>query len=441
MQFIERYERWAYVAVALLVLALGVRYGQKAVDERSAFCRWRSQLLDMANGEDISAKHNYPNPPVMAVILEPFAQLPPAIGATLWYLLKAGMAGLCVWWIVHLVQAGGTPYPAWARLLTLLLFLKPALDDLSHGNVNLFILFLCVACLVAYSAQRGFLAGLLLALAVACKVTPALFIPYFVWKRAWSVLVGGVVGCVLFFFPGLVPAARLGMDANLKQLNSWYGVMVKPFVTEGKVTSEHINQSLPGALFRLGSDSPSFVTFKKDGDRAEMPARYDNLISLPHSTIKLLVKLCLGLFGLLVVLTCHSTRRDGWQATAEYGIIFLGMLLFSERTWKTHAVALAMPLAVLAYYVTLPARRWATLVAWAAILLSFVLMVLPGFSGGGERETVYHAPGLGKMALVYGAYTFAFLIQLVAMVALLRAGASSQGPAIPQMDERRTLAA
>jgi hypothetical protein len=255
------------------------------------------------------------------------------------------------------------------------------------------------------------------------------------------VLIGGVVGCVLFFFPGLVPAARLGMDANLTQLNSWYGVMVKPFVTEGKVTSEHINQSLPGTLFRLASESPSFVTFKKDGDKAELPARYDNLISLPPWVIKQLVKACLLLFGLLVVLTCHSTRRDGWQAAAEYGMIFLGMLLFSERTWKTHAVALAMPLAVLAYYVTLPAPRWATLTAWAAIVFSVVLMFLPGFSGGGERETVFHAPGLGKMALVYGAYTAVFLLQLTALVVMLRAGASSQVSGVPHVEEGRALAA
>ena len=407
----SRLERWLLAAVAVLVVAVGVRAGLKAADERSAFCRWRGQLLAMSAGKDISREFNYPNPPIMAVLLEPLAHLPPLAGSLAWFGLKTLMAGLSLFWVVRLVQAGGPAFPPWARVLAVLLALKPILDDLSHGNVNLFILFLCMACLTAHASKRDLLAGCLLALAVACKVTPALFLPYFLWKRAWRLLAGAVLGCLLFFYPGFVPAARLGMDANLEQLGSWYGVMVKPFLEEGKATSEHINQSLPGTLFRLASRSPSFVVFVKD---KETPARYDNLLSLPPATVKAIVKGCMLGFVLLVVLACHARRRDGWQAAAEYGMIFLGMLLFSERTWKHHAVTLALPFAVLAYRAPRQRALWAVLAACA------VLLLLPAVAVNQDRDTAWRAPGLGKTALVYGCYTALFLIQLGTLAVLLR---------------------
>ncbi len=428
-------EPWIYAALALLVLGLAVPYARKAADDRSAFCRWRSQIQAMGRGQDISATHNYPNPPVMAVVLEPLVHLPPVVGAVSWYVLKAGMAALCMWWAISLIQAGGAPFPAWARLLAVGLSLKPVLDDLSHGNVNIFILFLCVACLAAYRHKMDLVAGLLLALAVACKVTPALFIPYFLWKRAWGVLAGGVLGCLLFFYPGVVPAARLGMGPNLKQLSSWYGVMVKPFVTEGKVWSEHINQSLPGTLFRLTTHSPSFVVFKDD---IETPARYDNLVSLPPEVVKTAVKVSLLLFAVLVVVLCRSRRRDGWQAAAEYSVIFLGMLLFSERTWKHHAVVMTLPFAVLAYRLAWVPSMWAKV----AVCASAVLMLLTAIAGNHERDKVFLNPDLAKMALVYGAYTAMFLIQLAALAVLLRDAAGALPWAIPiPEEERRAMAA
>ena len=44
--------------------------------------------------------------------------------------------------------------------------------------------------MAAYAFTRGWdiAAGLSLALGIACKVTPALFLPYLVWKRAWKTL-------------------------------------------------------------------------------------------------------------------------------------------------------------------------------------------------------------------------------------------------------------
>ena len=296
------------------------------------------------------------------------------------------MAILSLHWVLRLVEGDGKPFPHWAKVLVVLCSIKPIIDDLNHGNVNLFILFLVVAFLIAYQKRRDLLAGLLLALAVACKITPALFIPYLVWKCAWRTLAGVGVGLVLFFYPGVAPGLRLGADLNERQLTSWCRVMVKPFVIEGKVTSEHINQSLPGLVFRLATHSPSFVTFI---DNIETPARYDNLWSLTLTQAKGLVKGCMGLFVLLFVWCCRTPadQRDGCSAAAEMGVVLLGMLLFSERTWKHHCVTLMLPFAVLCYHLAVGSPPpWLRRSLIGVLALALVLTTLTGLGPARTRD-------------------------------------------------------
>src|SRR5262245_3757967 len=175
---------------------LSVLYGFKASqrDGATAILRWHKQLVALQNGEDIFDETAYPNPPIMALILTPIVcgptnlGLPVLVSGLLWFYLKVGMRLLCLRWVFRFVETPERPFPLWAKVLTVLLSLRSISGDLLHGNVNLFILFLVVAGLAALQQARDFLAGLLIALAASCKVTPALFIPYLVWKRAWRSL-------------------------------------------------------------------------------------------------------------------------------------------------------------------------------------------------------------------------------------------------------------
>jgi hypothetical protein len=403
-------------------LALGIRYSTKVQENRSAFMRWRTQVLDMGHGVDISRVHNYPNPPVMAVILEPLAKLPPLAGALAWFFLKAGMALLALHWIFKMVEDPERPFPLPAKIAAVMLALKPIVDDLNHGNVNLFIFFLVVGALTAYRRRQDLLAGVVLGLAIACKVTPALFIPYFLWKKAWKVSAGCLVGLLLFLYPGVVPALRLGKEANQKQLASWYDVMVYPFVVEGKVTSDHNNQSLPGLVARLATHQPSFAIYV---DNIYTPDRYDNFFDWTKSQAKWFGKGLMGLFALLVLWTCRTATepRQGWRLAAEYSMVCLGMLLFSERTWKHHCAILALPFAVICYvHAVLSFAFRQRLILMGSLAAVILLMAITGLGSGKETldRSVWTLTRLAKEAEVYGAYASACLILLANMVCLLR---------------------
>lgn len=343
----------------------------------------------------------------------------------MWFYLKVGMTLLTLAWIFRMIERPDRPFPVGAKILAVLLSLRPVMGDLSHGNVNLFILFLVAGSMFAFHKKRDFLSGVVLALAIACKVTPALLVGYFLWKRAWTALGGVIVGLVLFLV--VVPGLFLGMRENLELFGSWFDQMVKPYVLEGVVTPEHNNQSLPGLVTRMTTHSPSFSTYV---DGVYTPVTYHNVIDVSPAVARWVVKGCMGLFVLLVIWTCRTptTQRQGWQLAAEFALVVLGMLLFSERTWKHHCVTFVVPFAVLSYYLFAchPGRRmkWYLIGTLTAVVL---LMTSTSTSLPGWQQSA-------KLAQVYGAYVWCYLLMIAALLVILRHGEGQLLPTPPRDD-------
>lgn len=423
--------RWLVTGLLLLFVGLSIPYAFKALENRSAFIRWRAQILDLEQGVDIYRVHAYPNPPVMALLLAPLAKLPPLVGALGWYFLKVAMTLAALAWVFRLLEQSGQPFPLSGRVLAVLLSLRPIIGDLSHGNVNLLILFLIVAALTAHRRRHDLSAGLLLGLAVACKVTPALFIPYFLWKRSWKVVAGCTAGIGLFLWPGVVPGAVLGWQRNQELLHSWTQQMVVPYLLEGAVTSEHQNQSLPGLLYRLTTESPSFSVYDEVLD-TYLPTEYHNLLALSPELAGWLVKGCMLLFGVAALWACRTPTapRRGWRLAAEYSLVVLGMLLFCERTWKHHCVTLLLPFAVLSYCLTAcrPGRWLRTYLIGTLVVV--VLLIA-------TTSTGLLPDGAAKLAQVYGAYVWAYLLLAGALVVLLRTPEARTQPVLPYLAPAR----
>ena len=89
-----------FALLAAIVVLMSVKYaikiskpGDGGQQSRSAFLRWRSLVNGVFAGENIYVGLNeYPNPPIMAVLLRPFAALPPAVGAMAWFYAKVLLA-------------------------------------------------------------------------------------------------------------------------------------------------------------------------------------------------------------------------------------------------------------------------------------------------------------------------------------------------------------
>lgn len=423
-------QRWFVLLLLVLFLALNVQVLFKVQyssrENRSAIARWMPQLQQLQDGKDIWKRHNYPNPPIMAMILAPLTYLPVGVGALVWFYIKVGLTVLAITWLLNLFDRPDRPFPVWGRILAVLLSLRPIQGDLTHGNVNLFILFLVIACIYAFMHHRDWLAGLALGLAIACKITPALFVPYFAWKRSWKTLAATAVGLGMFFF--VVPGLSFGWQQNWAYLQSWHKVMVQPFVEEGAITSEHQNQSLSGLAARLLTYSPSFATYEND---RYVPVEYHNIASLDRDSLQWLLRGCMTAFALLVVWRCRTPLGDrtDWRIVAECAIVALGMLLFSERTWKHHAVVLVVPFAVLSYQLSaLELTRVRRGIVVSALILASLSMLSTSTGFWDTHDLI------GKTAQVYGAYVWAYLILAATMFASLSwiaIGNSQKSPEMP----------
>jgi alpha-1,2-mannosyltransferase len=239
-------------------------------------------------------------------------------------------------------------------------------------------------------------------------------------------------------------------------LTAWYTGMVKPYLVHGIVNApERENQSLPGLLTRLLTRVPAFSTWV---DGVQVPLAYCNLADVGPGVVKRIVQAVQVVFLGLMVFTCRvrvkAGERTGWRVAAEFSLILVGMLLFSERTWKHHCVTLLLPFAVLCYVLAGPFPRRVRQVAGGGLVGATLLMLStssgvfgnempkaqPVFDAmkvgvGGTAYTAGFTPAVrsgatadlglipdspGKYAQVYGAYVWAFLLLIAVLAVLMR---------------------
>jgi hypothetical protein len=143
-----------------------------------------------------------------------------------------------------------------------------------------------------------------------------------------------------------------------------------------------------------------------DEDGKPVPNDYHNFADIGPRAASLIVRVAQGGFLIMLLWLARvplNGPRQGLRFSAECAIIVLGMLLFSERTWKHHATTTALPMAVLV-------GAWATreLGLRARIVLCFtltaavVLMLVPSFLN----------EHLQDLCLIYGTHTLGFLLLL-----------------------------
>ena len=337
----NRLSFWVFWSLwSTIVLIAAAFYYVKAGDHRSAFVRWRPQVLQFWNGVNIYDKMLFPNPPLMPISLYPLMKLPTVVGAMCWFAIKVAMTSSVLIMCFRMAQPTDRVLPPMFRSLVLLLSLRPILGDLHHGNNNLLILFLIVSMLYAW--RRGFDvgAGLLLALATTYKVTPALFFFYFAYKRSWKTILWGALGMGVFLL--IIPSLVIGPQFNAECLGMWFHRMIMPYVAEGATSSQEVNQSVPAYLARmLIEQTPSM---KRYGVKHDL-----NVVSMDPALVRYVIKgvIC-GFLGLLAILcrTKATNRRDP-RLLGEFALVVLTMLFVSERSWKHHYVTVLLPITYL----------------------------------------------------------------------------------------------
>ncbi|MCF8112129.1 MAG: DUF2029 domain-containing protein [Desulfobacteraceae bacterium] len=403
------FKKLLVIAFLAMFLSSGIKVFDKALEDRTAFLRWTQHTELLLDGETIYGAEGlrYPNLPFMLMILMPFHAMGPMAGSLAWFAFKFAIVIFIFWAVERAAENNGPSMPYWALFILLVLSVRVFISDLTHGNVNILIGGLVVCAMFCSFYGRDFLSGLSIGLATVLKVTPALFIPYFLYKRKWISAGGSIAGIVLFCW--ILPGLFLGFEFNHELVMQWYKQMIHPFITgssTGYMQTQHLNQSFTGLFYRLLSDSVAIAAEPKEGITEALKI---NLVSLDHRTVSYIVKAAsLAIVGALAWF-CRTPQSKPRHLgnLGEFAMVFLAMLFLSERSWKHHYILLILSHGFLIYYLLVmnPSgwKKWVPLsfLAAAVFLHTFTSSLYFGDYGSDVLEA-YGVFVIGALFLFMG---------------------------------------
>jgi hypothetical protein len=151
----------------------------------------------------------YPYAPTFYALIAPLRALAPEAAGAAWLAFGDLCLAFAFLALARIFRRSPLAGARDAALAAAAIGVAPAtFAAVATGEPALLVLALVVGAIWAYLTHRDEIGGLLAALAMLVKVTPALFLVYFAWKGRWRVVAWSVIGLVLFGVA--LPAAVFG---------------------------------------------------------------------------------------------------------------------------------------------------------------------------------------------------------------------------------------
>jgi hypothetical protein len=394
---------------------------------KGAVARWASQVQAFWQGENIyvtieeygrinasrppgqrrtDAGIRHPNMPFVVILLTPFAYMPQEIGALAWTFVKLTFAlagGLAA---VRFCNDRGHRMGDWVVGLAVAWWILLCISDIQHANTNLLVLGFIGLHLGFYRRGHDLAAGASLAVAICLKMTPALFVLYWLYQRSWKLLIGCLVAGVLLAV--VLPAALVGPAHYAELTQAWLDTLI--FEGAGGAWYPiHVNHSLPGTVGRylLGGQPGGDYNWAPDdvgpweNMTAATPHRWIAFASLSETTVLWIIRLLqLVLVGTMAwAIGWRKLPRDDGRRGLHVAMILPAMMLLNQRTWDHHAVVL-LP-AFLGIWYALAYGRLSPRVRVTALVLTILAGLSLWLSTGELLE------GIGKLLGAEDEKTFA----------------------------------
>jgi alpha-1,2-mannosyltransferase len=292
----------------------------------------------------------------------------------------------------------------WVVTGTLLAGSRFILRDFDDGGQNLFLFTLAWLGFWLFVKQRPFSGGASLGLAIALKLTAAIFVLYFLAKRQWNMVTATLMWSALFFF--VMPLPWLEPFQMIQHVTVWKNNLVRgaqePDPSRGVLGEEPIaNKSLRPALAR-------YLMHLPPGHLGRHPhPGYVDIGDLSPKNAGLVIKgiLLAGLLGLAWLLRKPLASGDPMTLISEAAIISVAMLLYSPITWGQHCVAALPALYFLIRGVASGVLRPRGTAIWLACVLLPIFLSNRGVVG---KE-------LSLLLESYHVTTFALVVLLIAV--------------------------
>ena len=242
--------------------------------------------------------------------------------------------------LFHRMLCGTSDSSVWGRLLLGVgagaLTLQFILNDLDDGGPHLMLLGILTGGIYAIWIGRERLGAALVGLGIVLKITPALFVLLFLWKRQWRVASYTVLATILWV---LLPVLYMGPTSWWEHHTEWTRNAVLSVLdrqAEGRQENElqKANLSLRHTMLRY------LVTYPPTHRLRLVDHSYKPVLDLPSWAANAIVGVAaislLGLFAWSSRRAFHGPGDSTWARDCA-GTLVLA-LLFSPITWDQHLV-------------------------------------------------------------------------------------------------------
>ena len=306
----------------------------------------------------------------------------------------------------HKMMCGSSPSQPWSRLLMGVgagaLTLQFILNDLDDGGPHLMLLGILAGGVYAIWIGKERLGAALIGLGIVLKVTPALFVLLFLWKRQWRVASYTVLATVLWI---LLPMLYMGPTSWWNHHQEWTRNAVLSVLdrqVEGRQENElqKANLSLRHTMLRY------LVTYPPTHRLRQVDPGYEPVLDLPSSVANGIVGVAaislLGLFAWSSPRTFHQPGDPMWARDCA-GTLMLALFL-SPITWDQHLVWM-IPAAFIVVAAAMRVSGELSRAGYVALGVYVVLTMLLNYEvvGSARWEALksYHHLGIAMLVL-YG---------------------------------------
>ena len=316
-------------------------------------------------------------PPLVAYLFMPFTRLEFRTAARLWLGLSVLMWLACIVLVRNLVGCQ-RDWVFTALLLVMAMSFDPMSNNYWHGQASVLTFLLMCAFVVAFRSGYGPIGAVAFGVAVALKLTPVLFMGYYVLKRQYR----AVVWCGV----GLILAAVLSVWLCGTEINVHYFTKALPEATNSDLSTS-TNQSPYGFLVRL----VGALSLGEGGLKAS----------------KLLSRLiALALVAICAIAVGRKPPANTQTLALEVSLVLILLCLSTPVTWPHHLVFAFLGLAAVLYREWTRPDGWRTLFVLTYCLTFFLIAVLNDF----YAHPLFHS---GPLVWVSSAKLYGVLILLV----------------------------
>lgn len=325
----------------------------------------------------------YKYSPAFAYFMAPFTKVHMHISVPIWYLLAFISILFSIYLLKRIITGfnKGEDLPLYFYFLSFFLILRFLLVLLSRVQSDFLVLFFLVLSIWFLRLKREVLSGFSLATAIMIKITPLIFVPYFIYRKFYKAAFASCAGILLYLW---LPSLNLGWEKNIDYLKGWINAL---FTSTPELILWYKNQSLLSCISRLFSENSPVKIFL-----------------LPPLIIKGVFLLAASLMIFFALYFCrdlisYKKKEFGFGHLFEFSLILICMVLFSPLAWKHTFLHLLVGYMVLIYYLMKnPKDRLVLVLGGASFVLNSVLNpeVLKSFD---EIVSLYSSMVIGTLLL------------------------------------------